>query len=107
MQLQYPEPVQIIERYDPDFANEEEFLTEEQRQLRREKSEKYKKMLAAHRYVPDCSDSLCKVVDSLVQGLRHAYRGTEVAIVGLLLASAHPRGWYDSSSFKTELLLVV
>jgi len=51
VQLQYPEPVQIIERYDPDFANEEEFLTEEQRQLRREKSEKYKKMLAAHRYV--------------------------------------------------------
>jgi len=47
------------------------------------------------------------VVDSLVQVLGRAFRGTEVAIVGLLLASAHPRGWYDSSSFKTEILLVI
>ena len=49
MQLQYPEPVRILERYDPDVNDEEQFLTEEERQLRREKSEKYKKMLAAHR----------------------------------------------------------
>jgi len=50
VQLQHPEPVQILERYDADLTNEEEFLTEEQRRLRREKSEKYKKLLAAHRY---------------------------------------------------------
>jgi len=49
LQLQHPEPVQILERYDPDVANEDEFVTEEERELRREKSEKYKKMLAAHR----------------------------------------------------------
>jgi len=40
--------VQILERYDADLTNEE-FLTEEERQMRREKSEKYKKLLAAHR----------------------------------------------------------
>ena len=49
MQLQRPEPVQILERYDPELTNAEEFLTEEERAVRREKSEKYKKMLAAHR----------------------------------------------------------
>jgi len=49
VQLQRPEPVQILERYDPELTNEEEFVTAEERELRREKSEKYKKMLAAHR----------------------------------------------------------
>jgi len=49
VQLQCPQPVQILERYDPELTNEEEFLTAEERELRREKSEKYKKMLAAHR----------------------------------------------------------
>jgi len=56
MQLQHPEPVQILERYDADLNNEEEFPTEEERQLRREKSEKYKKLLAAHRYDSSCTD---------------------------------------------------
>jgi hypothetical protein len=41
----------IPERYDPDDVDEWEPLTEEERQLRQEKSEKFKKMLAAHRFV--------------------------------------------------------
>jgi len=49
VQLQRPEPVQILERYDPELTNEEELVTAEELELRREKSEKYKKMLAAHR----------------------------------------------------------
>jgi len=49
VQLQHPKPVQILERYDADMTNDDQFLTAEERELRREKSEKYKKMLAAHR----------------------------------------------------------
>jgi hypothetical protein len=47
-ELQRPQLVNIPDRYDPESTDEEEFLTEEERQMRWEKKEKYKKMLAAH-----------------------------------------------------------
>jgi hypothetical protein len=50
LQLQTPAPLLIPERYDPDDIDDGKPLTEEELQLRMEKTEKYKKMLAAHRY---------------------------------------------------------
>jgi len=49
LQLQRPEQVLIPERYDLDDVEDEQPLTEEEHQLKLEKSEKYRKMLAAHR----------------------------------------------------------
>jgi hypothetical protein len=41
--------VLIPERYDLEDVEDQQPLTEEERQLKLEKSEKYRKMLAAHR----------------------------------------------------------
>lgn len=57
-QLLRPEPVLIPERYDPDDVEQEQPLTDEERQLRQEKSEKFKKMLAAQRFVVCCGMGL-------------------------------------------------